>query len=164
MSLPKPIEEKLGGAPDGKMSVRLELRLLTCGALIERRISAALREQFGTTLPRFDFLAALQRGGELTLGEVSRLLMVSNGNITVLANRLRQDGLVEDAAGRGDRRAQYVRLTAEGARQFARMAATNERWVEQLFADLQPSEKEELLRLLDLAKHSLQRSQMEIAR
>ena len=149
------LQDKLGDAPGAKAPVRLELRLLTCTHLIEQQLGALFREHFETTLARFDFLAALNRKGEVTLGEVSRLLMVSNGNVTGLASRLRQDGLIEDAPSRGDRRAQYVRLSAEGARQFKKMAKAHEGWVEGMFADLSDQEREDLMRLLDRAKQSL---------
>lgn len=149
--------EKHGGAPDAKDTIRLELKMLTCAALIERRVGARLRESFGATLPRFDFLAALDRGGELSLGEVGRLLMVTGGNITGLAHRLRQDGLIESSQGRGDRRVQYVRLTERGAEQFRAMAAAHEGWIEELFADLSGAERHQLLALLERAKRSLQR-------
>jgi DNA-binding MarR family transcriptional regulator len=151
------LQDKLGDAPNAKAPVRLELRLLTCTHLIEQRLGALFRETFETTLARFDFLAALDRKGEISLGEVSRLLMVSNGNVTGLAARLRQDGLIEDAPHRGDRRAQYVRLSAEGARQFKKMAKAHEGWVEAMFADLSDQEREDLMRLLDRAKHALRR-------
>jgi DNA-binding MarR family transcriptional regulator len=151
------LQDKLGDAPDAKAPVRLELRLLTCTHLIEQRLGALFRETFETTLARFDFLAALDRKGELSLGQVSRLLMVSNGNVTGLATRLRQDGLIEDAPNRGDRRAQYVRLSANGARQFKKMAKAHEGWVESMFADLDDQDREDLMRLLDRAKHSLRR-------
>jgi DNA-binding MarR family transcriptional regulator len=155
------LSDKLGGAPDAKTSVRLELRLLTCTSLIERRLSARFRETFDTTLPRFDFLAALDRHAELSLGQVSRMLMVTGGNVTGLASRLRQDGLIESADNRGDKRAQYVRLTGEGARRFKAMAQAHEGWVEALFADLDDREREDLMALLDRAKRSLRREASE---
>jgi DNA-binding MarR family transcriptional regulator len=149
--------DKLDGGSHAKTAVRLELRLLTCTALIERRISARFRKEFDTTLPRFDFLAALDRKGELSLGEVSRLLMVSNGNVTGLAGRLKQDGLIEPVDRQGDRRAQYVRLTPEGARKFKTMAAAHETWVEAMFAELEDHDCDALLSLLDRAKASIRR-------
>ena len=79
-----PLPDRLGGAPDGKRALRLWLRLLTCTTTIEQTIAQRLRDEFGSTLPRFDMLSALDRAGEagLTMGEVSRMLMVSNGNVT----------------------------------------------------------------------------------
>jgi DNA-binding MarR family transcriptional regulator len=151
------LHDKLGDAPGAKGPIRLALRLLTCTALMEQRLGPLFREEFDTTLARFDFLAALDRHGELTLGQVSRMLMVSNGNVTGLAARLRKDGLIEDAPHRGDRRTQYVRLSTKGASQFKKMARRNEGWTEAMFAGLSEQEREDLMRLLDKAKDSLRR-------
>ncbi len=54
-----------------------------------------LRETFDITLPRFDLLAQLDRAPDgMTMGELSDRLMVSNGNVTGLAERLVSEGLV----------------------------------------------------------------------
>lgn len=156
MNAAAPLPDRLGGAPDGKRSLRLWLRMLTCSTAIEQRVSQRLRDEFGSTLPRFDLLSALDRAGEagLTMGEASRKLMVSNGNVTGLAVRLRADGLVEAMDG-PDRRVQRLRLTPLGRSRFAVMAAAHEHWIETLFADLSEAEAEDLTHLLERAKRSL---------
>lgn len=74
-------------------SIKLWLRLLTCSSLIEGRLRNALREEFDTTLPRFDFLAQLERSPSgLTMGELSRRMMVSGGNISCIATQLVEEG------------------------------------------------------------------------
>lgn len=150
------LPDRLGGAPDGKRSLRLWLRLLTCSNRIKQTIAQRLRDEFGSTLPRFDMLSALDRAGEtgLTMGEAAGMLMVSNGNITGLAARLKSDGLIEPLAGT-DRRVQRIRLTATGQARFAAMARAHERWIEALFADLTITEADDLTRLLERAKRSL---------
>ena len=150
------LPDRLGGAPDGKRSLRLWLRLLTCTTTIEQTIAQRLRDEFGSTLPRFDMLSALDRAGEagLTMGEVSRMLMVSNGNVTGLAQRLKADGLIEHLPG-ADRRVQRVRLTPTGQTRFTAMARAHERWIEALFADLTAAEADDLTRLLERTKRSL---------
>ena len=150
------LPDRLGGAPDGKRSLRLWLRLLTCSTAIEQRVSQRLRDEFDSTLPRFDMLSALDRAGDagLTMGEAAGMLMVSNGNVTGLAARLKADGLIEPLAG-ADRRVQRVRLTAGGQARFAVMARAHERWIEALFADLTGAEAEDLARLLERTKRSL---------
>jgi DNA-binding MarR family transcriptional regulator len=151
------LPDRLGGAPDGKRSLRLWLRLLTCSTAIEQRIAQRLRDTFGSTLPRFDMLSALDRAGEagLTMGELSRMLMVSNGNVTGLAARLKADGWVERLAG-DDRRVQRLRLTAPGQTRFDEMAAAHEHWIEELLSGLDAGEAEDLTRLLERTKKSLQ--------
>src|SRR5262249_20722600 len=85
-------------------SLRLWLRLLTCTSLIEGRIRARLREAYATTLPRFDLMAQLERyPSGLTMGELSRRLMVTGGNVTGITDQLVDDGLVERRAIPGDR-------------------------------------------------------------
>lgn len=152
-----PMPDRLGGAPDGKRALRLWLRLLTCSTAIEQRVSQRLRDEFGSTLPRFDLMSALDRAGDagLTMGEASRMLMVTNGNVTGLAQRLKADGLIEHLPG-PDRRVQRVRLTREGRRRFARMARAHEGWIEGLFAGLTDAEAEDLTARLDGAKRSIQ--------
>jgi DNA-binding MarR family transcriptional regulator len=150
-------ETALAHAPPGhKDELRLWLRLLTCTNLIEGEIRARLRRDFGTTLPRFDLLAALDRvPGGLTLGEVSRRMMVSNGNVTGLAARLEAEGLVERRAVPGDRRAQTLRLTAKGRREFARQSAAHEGWLTELLGRLPAPARGNLFALLGRAKGSV---------
>jgi DNA-binding MarR family transcriptional regulator len=143
--------------PAARESVRLSLGLLTTGRLVEREADAMLRARFGATLARFDFLAALERYGPLTLGEVSGRLLVSNGNVTGLAARLKADGLIEARAGERDRRVQTARLTPRGESVFKRMAKAHAACVDHLLGDLAPADKQALTRLLDGVKASLRR-------
>lgn len=149
-------ETALAHAPPGhKDELRLWLRLLTCATLIEGEIRTRLRRDFDTTLPRFDLMAALDRAGGMTLGEVSRRMMVSNGNVTGLAARLEAEGLVERRARPGDRRTVLLRLTPKGKREFARQSAAHEAWVADLLGGLEEAERAALFRLLGRAKLSV---------
>jgi DNA-binding MarR family transcriptional regulator len=150
-------ETALAHAPPGhKDELRLWLRLLTCTTLVEGEIRARLRRDFDTTLPRFDLMAALDRAqGGMTLGDVSRRMMVSNGNVTGLATRLEAEGLVERRTRPGDRRAQLLRLTPKGRREFARQSAAHEAWIAELLDGLAPEERIALFRMLGRAKASV---------
>lgn len=138
-------------------SVRLSLRLLSTSRLIEREVDALMRARFGSTIARFDFLAALERYGALTLGEVSQYLLVSNGNVTQLRTRLEADGLIETQADENDRRVQRVRLTKAGEGVFKRMSKAHAACVDTLLGDLTQADKQALMRLLDGAKASVRR-------
>jgi len=140
---------------DHKREVRLWLRLLTCTTLIENEIRRRLRRDFDVTLPRFDLMAQLEKApAGMTLGEVSRRMMVSNGNVTGLVERLAAQGLLERAPDPSDRRATLIRLTPEGRRNFARMARAHEGWVAELFAGLTAAQGETLMDLLARTKRS----------
>jgi DNA-binding MarR family transcriptional regulator len=122
---------------DHKAELRLWLRLLTCTTLIETEVRRRLRRQFGETLPRFDLMAQLERVDTgMTLGDVSKRMMVSAGNVTNLVERLVQSGYVERRPAPNDRRSQLVRLSAAGRAHFGRLAAAHQVWVAELLAGL----------------------------
>ncbi len=144
--------------------VRLSLRLITAGRLIERRIDQMMRADFSSSISRFDFLSALDRHGPLSLGEVSAYLLVSNGNVTGLAARLRTDGLIESLASSADRRLQIVRLTQAGQSAFTKMAKAHRACVETLLGEVARNDRSALVELLDRAKASVRRAaEMEAA-
>ncbi|RMF14945.1 MAG: MarR family transcriptional regulator [Alphaproteobacteria bacterium] len=153
------VHEKLGGgAPHSKQSIRLWLKLLSCTTLIENWLRNRMRSEFGTTLPRFDVLAALDRHPEgLRMGELSRYLLVSNGNVTGIVQRLEQEGLVARQTTPGDKRSIRVRLTAQGRRRFTEWAREHEAWLDRLFSDLSNDEMDELMRHLRHLQESLAR-------
>ena len=144
------------GAHGHKDELRLWLRLLTCTTMTETLIRSRLRERFGVTLPRFDLLAQLARAGApLTLGALSRRMMVTNGNVTGLVERLVADGLVARTPSPADRRTVTVQLTAAGQSHFAAMAAEHEGWVADAFAGLADGELASLMHLLGRVKASV---------
>jgi DNA-binding MarR family transcriptional regulator len=152
MPPPRPDRETIARTEDHR-ALRIWLRLLTCTQLIERTVRTRLREQFGTTLPRFDLMAQLERHREgLKMNELSRLLMVTGGNVTAIVDQLEREGLVERLDEPADRRAFRIRLTRSGETAFADMARAHEAWVVELLAGLTRREHEELLALLAKVK------------
>ena len=149
-------------ADDGREALRVWLRLLSCTNRIESEIRGRLRERFGTTLPRFDLLAQLdtaEHEGEagLTMTALSRRLMVTNGNVTSLIERLGREGLVRRAALPGDRRVQLVRLTAAGRKALRTMTPDHRRWIEAMFVGLTRDERTQLHALVGKLKASVDR-------
>ena len=138
---------------DHHASLRLWLRLLSATTRIEDTIRQRLREQFGITLPRFDLMAQLEREREgLTMGELSRRMMVTGGNVTAIVDQLEAEHLVQRQTLPGDRRAFRVSLTAAGRKAFAAMAQAHEGWVVELLAPLSEREQAQLHKLLGTLK------------
>ena len=158
--IPLDAETKVAERPhDHRDELRLWLRLFTCKELIESEVRRRLRDSFKVTLPRFDLMAQLDRAAKgMTLGELSRRMMVSNGNVTGLVDRLVEQGLIDRRPSVKDRRAQIVTLTAEGRRCFRSMARANADWIGEMFADLSRADIETLLRLLAKTKMSARRA------
>jgi DNA-binding MarR family transcriptional regulator len=114
-------------------------------------------------LPRFDVLAQLDAAsrdsrGELTMSQLSKRLMVTNGNLTSLIERLVREGLVKRETSPADRRTQIVRLTAAGKRSLDAMTPQHQRWIDSLFAELTPGEQTRLYDLLGKLRTSVQHS------
>jgi DNA-binding MarR family transcriptional regulator len=159
-ALPLDAETKVSERPgDHKDELRLWLRLFSCKMLIESEIRRRLRDTFDVTLPRFDLMAQLLKAPtSMKLGELSQRLMVSNGNITGLVDRLVEQGLLDRKTSPNDRRAQLVKLTPEGRKTFRTMANEHETWIADIFADLSPSEIKTLMQLLAKVKTSTRRA------
>ena len=134
-------------------AVRLWLRLLTCTQLIEKKVRKQLRTDFGTTLPRFDLMAQLERAPDgLKMNELSRQMMVTGGNVTGITDLLVTEGLVDRVDVVDDRRAYRVILTAKGRKVFNEMAASHADWVVDAFAALSDKEIAVLHKLLGKVK------------
>ena len=137
-------------------ALRLWLRLLTCTQLIEQQVRARLREQFETTLPRFDLMAQLERSPEgLKMNELSRRMMVTGGNVTGITDQLESEGMVQRLPLEGDRRALLIRLTPTGRKAFAEMASVHEGWIVESLSGLSEREVETLHKLLGKVKQHI---------
>ena len=128
-------------SPLSKERLRVWLKMLKATRAVETELRERMRLTFGTTLPRFDVMAALHRaeeetGSGLRMSELSEALRVSNGNVTGIVDRLVEDGHVRREAVRGDRRSSRVRLTPEGRAAFEEMAEIHEVWVDQLLSPI----------------------------
>lgn len=147
-----------GARRGSKTQLRLWLRMLSITKMISQEIRRRLRTEFDATLPQFDLLAQLYREPDgLRLGDLSRRTMVTNGNITGLADRLEADGLIRREALENDRRVTVARLTRQGRERFADMARAHESWLRELMADVDDATLAEALRELAAVKKSASR-------
>jgi DNA-binding MarR family transcriptional regulator len=141
---------------DHHQSLKLWLRMLACTVRIENEIRTRLRAGFGITLPRFDLMAQLERHPDgLRMGELSRRMMVTGGNITGITDQLEREGLVARVPDPQDKRAFAVKLTPAGKEAFAAMAKVHEGWVEELLEHVPAEDKERLIGLLSHMKAGL---------
>ena len=140
---------------DHHLSVRLWLRMLACTNRVESLVRQNLQAKFETTLPRFDLMAQLERAPQgLKMSELSQRMMVTGGNVTGITDGLESDGLVVREVDTADRRVFRVKLSAEGQRQFRRMAAEHEQWVIELLEGMSMKHKNQLVELLgELKRH-----------
>jgi DNA-binding MarR family transcriptional regulator len=130
---------------DDHIPLRMWIRLVTCYHLMEIRLRTELRTNFDNTLPRFDLMSQLYRHPKgLKMGDLSRLLMVTSGNMTGMTDRLVVEGLIQRFDDPKDRRAYHVSLTPKGKKLFQKMAVQHERWITSLLGDLDETELHEI--------------------
>jgi DNA-binding MarR family transcriptional regulator len=151
MALARPLDRP---HHDPKRRLRLWLRLYAATSVIEREMRRFLRARFATTLPRFDLMATLERAPDgLSMGDLSRRLMVTGGNVTAVVDGLERDGLVARRPAASDRRTSYVALTSRGRATFTAMAREHEQWIDRLLAEIPDDDVDRLADLLADLKH-----------
>lgn len=130
----------------GTPELRLWVRLLRCAKIGEKQLRRNFEDQFDTTLPRFDVLAALHRERDgLSMGRLSRALLVSNGNVTSIVRQLQAQGLVVSRPDPQDGRSAIVSLTHEGETQFKALAEAHHRWIAKIFRDVPAAQIDQLV-------------------
>ena len=147
---------------DDHRALRLWLRILTCSNLVESDLRGLLRTEFKTTLPRFDLLAQLERVPEgLTMGELSKRMMVSGGNISGITSQLVDEGLVTRKPVPNNRRTFIVKLTTKGDRYFKKLSDKHENWVIKMFSHLTETEMQTMMDILRKLKDSINQNRPE---
>lgn len=134
---PHPIQEPIQDMALARQRLRLWLHMLKSVRHIENDLRDRLRRDFDTTLPRFDVLAALHAAPQgLKMTDLSQQLMVSNGNVTGIVDRLVADGLAQREVLETDRRAFLVQITASGRVLMDEMLAAHMGWINDLLCDV----------------------------
>ena len=137
-----------------KRRLRMWIRMLRTTRAVESRLRDFLREEYDTTLPRFDVMAALYRAEDgLKMSSLSKQLLVSNGNVTGIVDRLVVDELIQRVAVKDDRRAVRVCLTQKGRTLFSRMAQDHEVLVNGLFAPMADKDLNVMADIFGRLKH-----------
>jgi DNA-binding MarR family transcriptional regulator len=150
MTVATKARERHTARPVSKQRLRLWLRLLRSSRAIEAQLRERLRANFAITLRQFDVMATLVRHERgITMTKLSRQLMVSNGNVTGIIDRLAAEKLVLRQAPASDRRSFIVRLTPKGMTQFSTMAKAHEIWIDELLVEIDAPEAESMIERLD---------------
>lgn len=141
--------ELVEGNTGSKERLRLWIRLLRATRIVEGELRERLKTRFGSTLPRFDVMSALYRQPDgMLMSDLSRFLLVSNGNVTGIVDRLVADGLVMRSRRDGDRRTSIAQLTPEGEETFRAMAEAHEDWIAELLGDVGETDAHKLSSML----------------
>ena len=116
------IPDRTGSSPRTRVPLQVHLRLARCRNLMMKEMRRSV-ERWNLTLPQFDVLAELARAPEqgFTFVELSRLLLVTSGNLTGIIDRLEAEGLVRRETELSDRRMIRMTLTPLGRKRTGEM-------------------------------------------
>lgn len=139
-----------------KLPLHVHLRLASCRNLLMRE-SRRCVESWGLTLPQFDVLAELGRSarGGFTFGELSRMLLVTSGNLTGIVDRLESEGLARREKGKRDRRVVRIVLTRKGRRLVEQITPLHARDIEAALAFMSAQQLDALNELLGALRDGL---------
>lgn len=104
---------------------RLFFRFFQAANTLHTKGAQALND-FGVTTQQWSVLGALSRpqaAQGMSVGEMSRYLLVSRQNLAGLLGRLERDGLIERATAEEDRRSRKVKLSGKGAELWEALAS-----------------------------------------
>ena len=138
-------------------SVRTHLRIATCYNLLMREARQRVATRWNLTLPQFEVLAELARAdaGGFTFVELSRLLLVTSGNLTGIVDRLEEQRLVQRVPDGKDRRVIRVALTERGRRVTDQMLPAHAADIEEILSFMPRSALTELSELLGRLRDGL---------
>jgi|TARA_R110000737_G_scaffold215447_1_gene232018 DNA-binding MarR family transcriptional regulator len=120
-----------------RQRLRLWLQMLKAVRYVEGTLRERMRSGYDTTLPRFDVLAALYaEPAGMKMSELSQHLVVSNGNVTGVVDRLVTEGLVDRQNLESDRRAFLVQITDKGRAMMDDMTTEHLGWIDKMFTDV----------------------------
>jgi MarR family transcriptional regulator, organic hydroperoxide resistance regulator len=114
---------------------------------LQSRIEASLKRH-KLTLAQFDLLAMLLALEGLNQQELADKLAVTKGNMVGLVNRLSRRGFVKRIPSRKGRRANVIRLTAQGRKLVRAALPGHVQLVETMLGPLASAEQEQLRTLL----------------
>jgi DNA-binding MarR family transcriptional regulator len=140
-------------------SLRTHLRIASCYNLLMREARQLVTKRWKLTLPQFDVLAELARTGDrgFTFVELSRLLLVTSGNLTGIVDRLEGQRLVVRRPDPNDRRIIRVALTQAGRRITERMLPAHANDIDEILSFMPRADLTALNELLGRLRDGLHR-------
>jgi MarR family transcriptional regulator, 2-MHQ and catechol-resistance regulon repressor len=137
--------EKYGKKAD--LALSLWVKLARTSTTFDK-LSALNIKSFGLTEPQFSVLECLGHLGPLTLGTLSKKMLVCGGNTTVVVDNLEKEKLVERQPSKTDRRAILVELTPKGKKLFDEIFIKHAEYITKVSSVLSENEQLTLSQLL----------------
>ncbi|MBE0642513.1 MAG: MarR family transcriptional regulator [Bacteroidetes bacterium] len=128
-------------------ALALWVKLARAYSVFNRESAHDIR-RYGLTQPQFGALECLYHLGPMTIGDLSRKMLVSGGNMTCVIDNLEKEGHVRRVQSEVDRRSVTVELTPQGQELIGRIFPQHAALIENVASVLDANEQDELSRLL----------------
>ncbi len=123
--------------------------------------SKRLLKESGLTTPQVLVLQSILDLGEVTTGQISNRMHLSQGTVTTILDRLEARGLVERYRSTSDRRVVHTRLTKDGRSVLKKAPSPlHERFVAK-FSELSPTKQGQIIKVLDNIAHMMGAAHLE---
>lgn len=133
------------------LNLKLVIGLSRSVQQVHRRSGERFKEA-GLSLAQFAVLEALYHKGEMSIREITRVILSTPGNMTVVIRNLEREGLIATQTRPEDRRSTLAAITPLGAEKIRALFPGHLRDLEEAFSPLSGTEKEVLLGLLKKLK------------
>jgi MarR family transcriptional regulator, organic hydroperoxide resistance regulator len=145
--------------PVADINNRFFFRFFQAANLLHTKGTQAL-DEFAVTTQQWSVLGALSRpqaGQGMSIGELSRYLMVSRQNLTGLLSRLERDGHIERVVCAADKRARRVALSPAGIKLWRALAAPIQQFYEEALAGISVEQRQDLVQLVSALQKNMAR-------
>ncbi|TCK59979.1 MarR family winged helix-turn-helix transcriptional regulator [Seleniivibrio woodruffii] len=129
------------------MAMRTWIEIVRAFSAVRARENAFV-EVNGLTIQQFGVLEALYHMGELTVGELTKLVISTPGNMTVVLKNLKQKELIETVRRDDDKRVTVASITQKGRALIADIFPTHALNMEGYFECLTEEEQDSLAVIL----------------
>lgn len=115
----------------------------------------------GLSMPQFGILMRLYYGHSCGISEISEHLEITSAAASQLVEKLVQNGLVERQEHPADRRAKVLQLSVKGSTLIEQGISARSRWVDDLIAGLEPSERQVVSQGLEILVNAARKFEKE---
>lgn len=103
---------------------------------------------YDITMNQFEVLEVLYHRGDLNIGSITKLIMSTPGNVTVVVRNLKRDGYITSLADPNDKRASILSITQKGEKVIEELFPQHAKNFEEYFIALTEKETDTLFTLL----------------
>ncbi len=145
------MKKKMNYGDLNSLNLRVLITLSRTTQKVHKR-SGQIFKEGGHTTAQFSVLEALYHKGPLSVGQIIELILSTAGNMTVVINNLKKEGLIKRYPNPEDKRSYIIEITESGKTSIQSIFPKHLDDLEKNFCNLTEDEKNVLISLLKKIK------------